>query len=53
MAISDQPLDCGCHVILRPWFHTKTGKIVYAWQKGKRVFAIWIRCELHKHKRSS
>lgn len=41
-------MDCSCTVILRPWFRTRNGRVVYAWSYGKRAFTIHIRCDDHK-----
>ena len=33
----------GKHLIFTARIRTRTGKILYAWQFGKKAFAIWVR----------
>lgn len=37
------PTRPGKRLIFRPWIRDpKTGEIRYAWQYGKKAFAIWV-----------
>lgn len=33
----------GMVMICRPFITTRSGKRIYAWQKGKKAFCFWVR----------